>query len=175
MNITIQGRNCTPRESFKNRAERKLSKIDRFFDKEADAKVVATAEKSYKTVEVTVNNNGMIYRAQAKGPDMEEELDKAVDTIIRQIRKNKTRLEKRLKSGAFDEYAAAEEVPEETEFEVVRTKHIVVKPQSVEEAILQMNQLDHKFYVFLNSATDSLAVVYKRDDGGYGLIEPAEE
>ena len=68
-----------------------------------------------------------------------------------------------------------EEVPEETEFEVVRTKHIVVKPQSVEEAILQMNQLDHRFYVFLNSATDSFAVVYKRDDGGYGLIEPSEE
>ena len=175
MNITIQGRNCTPRDSFKQRAEKKLAKIDRFFGNEADAKVVATAEKAYKTVEVTVNNNGMIYRAQAKGQDMEEELDKAVDTIIRQIRKNKTKLEKRLKSGAFDSLAPEEDIPEETEFEVVRTKSIVVKPQTVEEAILQMNQLDHEFYVFLNAASESLAVVYKRDDGGYGLIEPVEE
>lgn len=170
MKITVIGRKCTPRDSFKEHAEKKLTKIDRFFGDEASAKVTATVEKTSQTVEITVNNDGLIFRAQAKAENMNEALDNCVDLLIRQIRKNKTKLEKRLRSGAFDGYQGLED--EEPEFELVRTKTIPIKPQSVDEAILQMNMLGHKFYMFRNSANDSVAVVYRREDGGYGLIEP---
>lgn len=173
MKITVIGRKCTPRDSFKEHAEKKLSKIDRFFGDSATAKVTATVEKTSQTVEITVLNEGMIFRAQAKADNMNEALDDCVDLLIRQIRKNKTKLEKRLRQGAFDEWAGAE-VEEEAEFQLVRTKTVPIKPQSVDEAILQMNLLGHQFYMFRNAANEAVAVVYRRDDGGYGLIEPEE-
>ena len=174
MNITVVGRKCTPRESFKERAEKKLAKLDKFFGDEASAKVTATVEKKYQTVEVTVENNGMFFRAQAKAENMNDALDECVDLLIRQIRKNRTKLEKRFRGGAIPEIETGDEQEEETQFEVVRTKVIPLKPQSVEEAILQMNMLGHKFYMFRNSADGSVALVYSRDDGGYGLIIPQE-
>lgn len=176
MNITVIGRKCSPRESFKERADKRLAKVDRFFSEEADARITVTVEKSFQTVEITVNSDGIVFRAQERAENMNDALDKCVDTLIRRIRKNKTKLEKRLRSGAFDEPAEAyEDVPEETDFEVVRTKAVSVKPQSVEEAILQMNMLGHEFYMFMNSATEAISLVYKRKDGGYGLLEPTDE
>lgn len=173
MKITVIGRKCTPRDSFKEHAQKKLQKIDRFFGDSATAKVTATVEKTSQTVEITVMNEGMIFRAQAKAENMNEALDNCVDLLIRQIRKNKTKLEKRLRAGAFDDYAPVED--EEPEFQLVRTKTIPIKPQSVDEAILQMNMLGHKFYMFRNASDGNVAVVYRRDDGGYGLIEPDTE
>ena len=175
MNITIIGRKCTPREAFKEKAEKKLAKVDKFFTSEADAKITAIVEKSYQTVEITVNTGGMVFRAQEKADTIDDALDKCVDNLIRRIRKNKTKLEKRLKDASFDNFPAEEEIAEETEFELVRTKAVSVKPQSVEEAILQMNMLGHEFYMFTNSATDLISLVYKRQDGGYGLLEPASD
>ena len=175
MNITIIGRKCTPRDAFKEKAEKKLAKVDKFFSSEADAKITATVEKSYQTVEITVNAGGMVFRAQEKADTIDDALDNCVDNLIRRIRKNKTKLEKRLKGASFDNFPAEEDVAEETEFELVRTKAVSVKPQSVEEAILQMNMLGHEFYMFTNSAADLISLVYKRQDGGYGLLEPANE
>lgn len=178
MQITVIGRKCTPRDSFKERAEKKLAKLDKFFGEEASAKVTATVEKNTHAVEVTVNNNGILYRAQNKGGDLNEALDGCVDLLVRQIRKNKTRLEKRLRSGAFDSLAqepGEEAVEEEKEFDLVRTKTITIKPQTVEEAILQMNMLGHKFYLFRNAADNVISLVYSREEGGYGLITPEEE
>ena len=172
MNITVVGRKCTPRDSFKERADKKLAKLDKFFGDEAAAKVTATVEKKYQTVEVTVENNGMFFRAQAKAENMNDALDECVDLLIRQIRKNRTKLEKRFREGSIAELASSEDVEEETQYDVVRTKVIPLKPQSVEEAILQMNMLGHKFYMFRNSADNSVALVYCREDGGYGLIVP---
>lgn len=172
MNITVVGRKCTPRDSFKERAEKKLAKVEKFFGDSASAKITATVEKSIQTVEVTVYNDGMIIRAQTKAQNMNDALDECVDIIVRQIRKNKTKLSKKLRSEALVNLAADDSVDEEKEFEVVRVKNIPVKPESVEEAILQMNLLSHQFYMFRNSATGNVAVVYKRNDGGYGIIEP---
>ncbi len=174
MNITVIGRKCTPRESFKERADKKLAKVDRFFTQEADAKITATVEKTYQTVEITVNSDGMVFRAQERADNLNDALDKCVDNLVRRIRKNKTRLEKKLRSGAFDGFPNEEEVTEDS-FEVVRTKAVSVKPESVEEAILQMNLLGHEFYMFRNVATDAISLVYKRKDGGYGLLEPSDE
>lgn len=172
MKITITGRKCTPRDSFKEHAEKKLAKVERFFGADAEAKVTATVEKTSQTVEVTIVNSGMIFRAQERAANMNEALDKCVDSLIRQIRKNKTRIEKKLRNGAIDDLLPAGEPEPEEDFEVVRTKVVPLKPQSVDEAILQMNLLDHQFYVFLNVETGGVNVVYKRSDDGYGLIEP---
>ncbi len=177
MKINITGRKCTPRDSFKDHAERKLSKVARFFDDDAEAKVTATVEKSCQIVEVTVSSRGMIFRAEESAQNMNEALDDCIDSIIRQIRRNKTRLEKRLRTGNFDDIIAEAEaaVDEEEQYEVVRTKSVVLKPESVEEAILQMNLLGHVFYMFRNAETSEINVVYKRNDGGYGVLVPEME
>ena len=120
MNITIVGRKCTPREDFRNRAEKRLSKVEKLFGEDAAAKVTATVEKNSKVVEVTVTKSGMIFRAEERAEDMNDALDKCVDSLIRQIRKNKTRLEKRIKSGVLDDFIAPEPVIEETEFDLAR-------------------------------------------------------
>lgn len=172
MTITIVGRKCSPRESFKARAEEKLQKVEKFFGPDATAKVTATVEKNAKIVEITLQKGGFIFRAQERSDDLEESLDVCVDSLIRQIRKNKTKLERRLREVSFDDVFAAPEPVEEEEYEVVRTKQITLKPQSVEEAILQMNMLGHSFYMFRNADTDGVNVVYKRRDGGYSVLEP---
>ena len=173
MKITITGRKCTPRESFKEHAEKKLAKIERFFGPDIEAKVTATVEKSSQNVEITVNNSGMVFRAEERAQNMNEALDKCVDTLIRQIRKNKTRIEKKIKSASIDTAFIDEpdtDVPEEIEYELVRQKSVLLKPQSVEEAILQMNLVGHQFYLFTDSETSEPCVVYVRRSGGYGLI-----
>lgn len=174
MNITISGRKCTPRESFKARAEEKLKKVEKFFGPDATAKITATVEKNAKICEITLQRKSMLFRAQERSDDLEDALDKCVDSLIRQIRKNKTRLEKKLRDVSFDEVFAADDGEEET-FEVVRTKSIVLKPETVDEAILQMNMLGHLFYMFRNAENDEICVAYKRNDGGYGIIEPEYE
>lgn len=170
MNITIVGRKCTPREDFKERAEMKLRKVEKFFGPDATAKITATVEKNQKICEITLTKKSMIFRAQERSDDLEDALDMCVDSLIRQIRKNKTRIEKKLRDVSFDDVLA--EAYEEEELEVVRSKTVVLKPETVDEAILQMNLLGHMFYMFQNAETDDICVVYKRNDGGYGLIEP---
>ena len=172
MKITVIGRKCTPRDSFKERAEKRLKKIEKFFGAEAEAKITATVEKNEQIVEVTIFHDGMIFRSQERAVNMNDALDRCADSIVRQIRKNKTKVEKKLRSGAFDAYEAIDVFEPEDDYSVIRSKEITLKPQSVEEAILQMNLLDHQFYVFLDSTTEKICVVYARKDGGYGLIIP---
>ncbi len=172
MKITTIGRKCTIRESFKEHAEKKLKKIERFFGDDTQAKITATVEKNTQIVEVTVINNGLVFRSQERADNMNDALDLCVDSLIRQIRKNKTRIEKKLKSGAFDDFADETPVDEEEEFELVRTKRVELRPETVDEAILKMNLIGHRFYMFLNAESGNVCVVYVRNDGGYGLIEP---
>ncbi len=175
MKITVIGRKCTPRDSFKERAEKRLRKVEKFFPDEVEAKVTAIVEKSEQIVEVTIFHDGMIFRSQERAINMNDALDRCVDSLVRQIRKNKTRVEKKLRSGAFEAFDAIDTLESEDNYDVVRSKEIVLKPQSVEEAILQMNLLDHQFYMFRNSADESICVVYARKDGGYGLLVPAAD
>lgn len=171
MNITIIGRKCNPREDFRTRTEKRLLKVEKLFGEDAVAKVTATVEKNYQAVEVTVNKDGMIFRAEERADNINDALDKCVDLLIRQIRKNKTRLEKKLRATAFEEFVDLD-IEEESEFDLIREKTVSLKPQSVEEAILQMNLLGHQFYMFLNADTGIINVVYGRKDSGYGLIIP---
>ena len=172
MKITVIGRKCTPRDSFKQRAEKRLAKVEKFFGSDAEAKVTATVEKNEQIVEVTVFHGGIIFRSQERAQNMNDALDRCADSLVRQIRKNKTRVEKKLRKDAFDAYDAIDVFDAEDNYDVVRSKQINLKPESVDEAILQMNLLDHQFYMFLNCENDKICVVYSRKDGGYGLIIP---
>jgi len=162
-------------------AEKKIGKLEKFFHKEAEAFITFYSERGRHTAEVTIKHNGMFYRGTETAGDMFACVDSAAAAIERQIRKNKTRLEKRLREGAFEKEAAAaaqaaEEVEEEMEFPIIRNKRFAVKPMTPEEAILQMNLLEHEFYVFKNTEnSEEFAVVYKRNNGGYGLIDCTDE
>jgi len=163
----------------KDYTEKKLSKLDRYFREEAAAFVTFSVEKDHLcTVEITIRAGNTLFRAQKQETDgdMRSAIDAAVDYIERQILKNKTRLAKRLRDEGFpsDSIPDEFEVREEKEFNIVRTKRFAVKPMSPEEAILQMNLLDHAFFVFRSEEDDALAIVYKRKNGGYGLIETGE-
>ena len=157
-------------------AEKKVMKLERFFKDDAEALVAFSVEKDRNKVEITVHAANTYFRASEATSDMYASVDAAVATIDRQIRKNKTRLARRLRQDAFVRSAEvtsfAPEGGEESSFEIVRTKQFPMKPMTREEAILQMNLLEHSFFAFRDEENgDAFAVVYKRNDGGYGLIE----
>ncbi|MFR1436321.1 MAG: ribosome hibernation-promoting factor, HPF/YfiA family [Acutalibacteraceae bacterium] len=174
MKITMTGRKVTLRPTFVERTETKLSKLDKFFDTDAAADVTVTAERDLHRVEVTIRCSGMVFRAEEAAEDMNEAVDRLVDILLRQIRKNKTRLEKRLRSGAFVDSIEPEAEESET-YRIVRSKSFPVKPLDVEEAILQMNLTGHQFYMFRNMDSGEINVVYRRKNGDYGLLEPNPE
>ena len=171
MTIKINGRKIEVTEGLKSYIEKKISKLEKYFGESALANVTISVQKDHHIVEVTIFQDSMIYRAEVSNDDMYAAVDKVEDVLERQIRKQKTRLEKRLKGDAFEN----EPVPdfaEEVEFKIVKKKVYTAKPMSVEEAILQMNLLGHNFYIFSNAETEDKNVVYKRKDGAYGLIVP---
>lgn len=172
MKITVVGRKVNLRNNFKDLVERKLQKFDRIFDPDAQATVTVTMEKNRQTVEITIEQRGMIYRAEDTALEMNEALDHVMAALGRQIRKNKTRLE-RMKKMAPDAEFAEEyyDVPEE-EPEIVREKHFFVEVMTPEEAILQMEMLEHQFFLFRNDESGEVNVVYCRKDGSYGLLIP---
>jgi len=177
MKITITGRKVNLRDSFKERVNKKLTKFDKVFGDDAEATVTVTLEKDRKTVEITVRSKGYIYRAEETSSDMDDALDSAVDHLSRQMRKNKTKLSKRIKAdSAAQIFAPIEEeggaVDEELDFQIVRSKKFAVMPMSIDEAVLQMNMLGHQFYMFRNDFSNEINVVYKRKNDTYGLIEP---
>ena len=177
MKFEIIGRRYDVTDKIKDYVEKKLSKLDKFFKDETKARVVIGTIKENDYIEATIYAGGMIYRAEKSDKEILAAIDGIVDVIERQIRKNKTRLEKKIKREAVSDnhlitggtYVDGEETGE---FEIVKTKRFIVKPMSVEEAILQMKLLGHSFFVFCNAETDQVNVVYKRKGNTYGLIEP---
>lgn len=161
-------------QGFTEYAEKRInSKLSKFFGDEAESKITLAEHKNQIILELTVRYNNMIYRAEKKAIDKNDALDSVIDIIIRQIRKNKTKVEKRLKDTAFKD--AYDDVVEETTYDVIKHKKFVMRPMDLEEAILQMNMLGHSFFMFSNAQTGSTNVVYKRDDGNYAVLEPTTE
>ena len=159
-------------------AEKKVMKLARYFEEDAQALVVFSVEKNRNNVELTVRGAGTWFRAHESTSDMFASIDAAVGTIEGQIRKNKTRLARRLRQDAFvrsvEETSFAVEEPEE-ELDIVRVKNFRFASMNREEAVMQMNLLDHNFFAFRDADNgDAFAVVYRRNDGGYGLIEDGE-
>lgn len=172
MKTTIVARKMDLTTGLKEYVEKKLTKLDKFFDEDAEAKITMSVEKNRQKIEATIYSRNTIYRVEQITSDMYVTMDKIIDDMERQIRKNKTRLEKRLRKDAFVD-AGVYDVPvdEEKEFNVIKTKTFTTKPMSNEEAILQMNLLGHTFFVYKNSETEKNNIVYKRKDGNYGIIE----
>ena len=156
-------------------AEKKVMKLARYFEEDAEALIVFSVEKNRNKVELTVHGAGTWFRANESTSDMFASIDAAVGTIEGQIRKNKTRLARRLRQDAF--VRTAEETSfvadeKEDELNIVRVKQFYFKPMTREEAVLQMNLLEHNFFAFRDEDNDgSFAVVYRRNDGGYGIID----
>ena len=172
MKIIISGKQMTVRDSLKMAVEKKLKKFDKFFGDETEAYVTCKVRKGVKIIEITVNYAGTTFRCEEESETFITALDRAAEGLERQIRKNKTRLEKTVKRGAFvigedddDEYV------EESDFQI-RVKNFPFKPMTAEEAILQMNLIGHSFYAFTEADSGDVCVVYKRKEGNYGLIVP---
>lgn len=174
MKFTIVERKTRISDDLRNYAMKKVEKLDRYFNTDSSSVLTFSELKGRQTVEITVKQGPMIVRAEETTTDMFASVDGAINRIERQIRKNKTRLEKRLRTGAFEKAAAHAEAMSETEeiYEVVRRKRFEVEALTVDEAMLQMNLLGHQFYFFRNADEgDAYSVLYKRANGGYGLIE----
>ncbi|GHV29106.1 ribosomal subunit interface protein [Clostridia bacterium] len=180
METNITSRRAYLNKIFKERVNKKLEHLDGIFKDNAVANIVAIEEKGRETIELTIKSGSMILRAQKTTSNFIESFDLALGAIMRQLLKNKTKLEKRFKSRAYEknyaELLPRDENEEQTtaEYNVVKNKKFIVKPMDVQEAILQMNLIEHEFYVFIDDETNELNVVYKRRNGGYGLIKATQ-
>jgi len=154
-------------------AESKLSKLERFFGEDFDARLTVSSQRGMVTIELTVQHNNLTFRAEQSAQDKNDALDACVDRIVRQIRKNKTKIEKRLNETAF-KLSFDDEIEEQETYEILRRKPVILLPMSVDEAILQMNMVGHSFFMFKNGDTGDINVVYKRKDGNYAVLEPTK-
>ena len=179
MKMHFVGRKCAAGPAFQAHAEKKLAKVQRLLGpgaEDADAKITATAQKTGIMVEVTVKYQGMVLRAEEGAQQINDALDRCVDVLVRQLRKNKTRVEKRLYAAQLSDFIDVDsEVEEETDFAIARSKRVPCKPIDVEEAILQMNLVGHQFFLFLDAETNEYNLVYRRRGGDYGLLIPERE
>ena len=158
-------------DSLKSRAEKKLSKLERYFRDEPEATVRFKVQKGARNIaEITVNAGGVMLRAEESSNDMYLSIDRAVDKLESQIRRHRTKLEKRIRPAEVE--AAPEEAYEEQSYDVVRVKKFSVKPMAVEDAITQMELLGHDFFLFENEDNGNMNVLYRRHDGSYGLLQP---
>jgi len=173
--MTLHGRNVEITDALREYIHKKVGKLEKYFETPLKPQVVLSVQKNDHKVEITIPLNGRLLRAEVETFDMYASVDQAVDKIERQIHKYKTKINRKARQVrdplVFREQARQSE-PEDDKPKVVRTKRFTMKPMDIDEAILEMNLLDHDFFVFTNAHTDEVNVVYRRRDGNYGLIEP---
>ena len=174
MRFVIVGRNIDVTDGLKEAVEEKLGKLDRFFAPDTEVKVTLSVEKERQKIEVTIPVKGSIIRSEQVSNDMYVSIDLVEEVIERQLKKYKNKLiDKQQDAAAFaQEYIDKEYVDDDADVKIIRTKRFDVKPMDPEEACVQMELLGHSFYVFFNSETEQINVVYKRKGNTYGLIEP---
>ena len=171
MKLNFTGKNVEVTEALKDVTEKKLGKLDKYFQGNAEGNVVYSVERNRKIIEITINLPGTILRAEESSDDMYASIDRAVDVLEGQIRKHKTKLQRRYQNGEtirFENIMPLNEEEEEDRPKVVRIKRFDMKPMNVEEAILQMELLRHNFFVFMDAESDDLNVLYKRKDETMG-------
>ena len=172
MKFVYASKDMAVSESLKARVEKKLSKMERYFREEPEATVRFKVQKGARNIaEITVNAGGVILRAEESSNDMYLSIDRAVDKLESQLRRHRTKLEKRIRTSELEPVV---EIPviEEQNYDIVRTKKFAVKPMGVEDAITQMELLGHDFFLFLNEDSETMNVLYRRHDGSYGLLQP---
>ncbi|MFD3158233.1 ribosome hibernation-promoting factor, HPF/YfiA family [Haloimpatiens sp. FM7330] len=175
MIIKFKGKNIEVTNALKNMVEKKLSRLDRYFEPSVQAQVTFSVQKNNQIIEITIPFNGVILRGEESHQDMYAAIDLVLDKLERQIRKQKTKLARRIHEGSVRFSSIPDYEPrddEEKEPKIVKTKKFAIKPMSVEEAVLQMELLGHNFFVYKDAENLEVNVVYKRKDGNYGLIEP---
>ena len=172
MELVIRGDKIKVTEAMKNYIEEKVGKLDKYIEDSSNiqANILVKVKNHNQIIEITIPLKSFILRSEESQEDIYAAVDKAVDKLERQIRKNKTRLmSKQAKTYDFS-FSEIEEADEEEE-KIIKRKKIEVKPMDEEEAIIQMELLNHQFYMYKDSETNQTVVVYKRKDGGYGIIE----
>ena len=174
MRITVSGKNIEVTDALRNTMEKKMLKLEKYFNPDVEAHATLSVEKSRQIVEVTISVGGMLLRAEEANESMYASIDIVVDKLEGQIRKQKTKLQRRNHMESLRFQYIPDFNPEETseESKIVKTKRFAIKPMSAEEAVLQMDLLGHNFFVYKNDDDGEVNVVYKRKDGNYGLIEP---
>lgn len=174
MKVNIRAEKIEVTNSIKNYIEEKISRVDKFFEKPEDvqAKILLKVKGTEQTIEVMIQTIGFTLRAEESHSDMYAAIDLVVDKLERQIRKNKNKIKSKLTRDKINDFVSFETEEDEEEYtKIVKRKNLVLKPMDEEEAILQMELLGHSFFVFKNLDTDKIAVLYKRKDGQYGLID----
>ena len=174
MKTVITGKNYAPSEKLKDIIEKKFAKLDKYFSDDITANVLTIKEKGTYKVEATLKANGTIFRAETRSGDPYDCVDRCIEKLSNQMSRFKTKLQKKYKGQkdvGFEDLPADELEEEQEELKVVRAKKFQLEPMGEEEAIMQMEMLNHDFFVYLNMETDSVNVVYKRKDGNYGVLE----
>ena len=172
MKVIITGKNYAPSEKLKETIEKKFEKLDKYFSNEITGNVMTIKEKGNYKVESTINANGTIFRAEVRSGDPYDCVDRCIEKLSSQMSRFKTKLQKKHKGQKAVDFAdnpAFEETEEE--IHVVKRKIFGLSPMTVDEAIVQMELLEHNFFVFLNIETDAVNVLYRRSDNDYGLLE----
>ena len=178
MNITVRGKNIDVTPALRDYVEKRVSKVTKYFSEVGNIHAALEVEKNKQSVELTVPVNGIILRAQESTEDMYASIDLVIDKIERQIRKHKTKLMKKFRTNnnngtsKFLSDLIPDTVGLDEDYKVIKTKRFTIKPMTVEEAIMQMNLLNHDFFVYFDADDEAVSVVYKRADGDYGLILP---
>ena len=184
MRVNYQARNAPITQTFHQHAEPRIQGLSQYFDRITEVKVVVSQQRHLFTVEITVNADGTLIRGEDRSPQVLATFDRALDRVERQLRRNKDKLVERGRRDRAEDVGATAGEPltvqqdesalpaDQDDINIVRTKSHVLKPMTPEEAVLQMDMLDHDFFVFFNGQTERVGVVYKRRDGDYGLIEP---
>lgn len=174
MRITVTGKNIEMTSALKNVVESKLERLEKYFKPDVEAHATLSVQKNRQIIEVTIPFNGVILRGEEENKDMYASIDLVVDKLERQIRKQKTKLQRKVHADSLKYQFIPDYEKEDVgkEQKIVKTKRFAIKPMSNEEAVLQMELLAHSFFVYKNADTGEVNVVYKRKDGNYGLIEP---
>ncbi len=177
MRVNIAGKGMEVSDYLKEIVTKKVSKLQRYFNEDTEAHITMSIQRSRHIVEVTIPFDGIVLRGEEATGDMYASIDGVLKKLEKQIHKHRTALKRRLHEGAFasGDYEYHTELIEEKVPTVVRTKRFIVKPMDIEEAKMQMELLGHQFFVFRNAKSHEINVLYKRNDGDLGLIEPDEE
>lgn len=171
MKVTITSRNFHASEHLKDTIEKKIQKLSKYFSDDIVVNVMLSSEKGKDKVEATINAKGTIFRAEETSNAAYDAIDRVVDKLSSQMSRYKTKLLKKHKENKGLVFAEIPDYEEEEEIKVVKTKKLELSPMSAEEAAMQMELLEHNFFVFVDSETDAISVVYKRKNDDYGVIE----
>ncbi|MDR0850958.1 MAG: ribosome-associated translation inhibitor RaiA [Clostridiales Family XIII bacterium] len=175
MKVIIISKNLNANDHLKEMIESKFEKLSKYFSSEIEANVMLSMEKGRQKIEATIIVKGTIFRAEETTNDVYSGIDRVVDKLSAQMSRFKSKLKDKHKDGTailFDDLPDNQGEPE-PEFSIVKEKKFDLNPMSPEEAILQMELLEHNFFIFLNMESGSVGAVYKRNDGNYGLLETA--